>query len=822
MSLSNFVHGTVNGWSPVNQTWSQLVWSGSASSTEWPCHRVTYTNPNNYPVYITGMTLAIGVGYAPNGIYADSGALLYISDTSITVTFKIGTEIFTRTVNNTCNVQHRGTSKDDWGYFYIPEAQTFTFDSHYEIAAHGTLNIYFGKTSAATGIICVGNQASTLSATEKEAVIHVTGVSVSPTSMTLATLTNTGGVATSGTITPTVSPDNATNKNVSWSTSAAGVASISSGTVTPVGAGNATITCTTIDGGYTATTSVNVYSNPSVSDVKIKVSSTDVSLVNGNTGTTISWTENSNQSFDTYTKSVDIYSSNTKVYTISSNPTSGLSFTPTGSAASINALLPYDNTDVSVRVTKTHSNTLLSDYASHTLKIRFRPVTPVANMTAALGDVYSNQSKTISWSVPSGYNGIYSGYQIVFYDMATSTELNPIYTTNTSYTLDYSLFTPTHTYGIKIQPYYLYNNNRYINTSALTDIPNYFTYYIYNTAGPTIITPTSLGKWYGTNYKVLIQMPADGNYTYLSQADQAAYRYGDVEIVLNGNNYSILDYPDLFSKDISDLTYQCYIIFNAGALTTSINGNNELKSKCKYGCNPWNYGDYSTKNYTLDVNIPIINFIKGEYILWNTFNRLETIINETRLFNIPNAVQKITGAAQGTIINASNYSSLASFLSEIHAYITVYNDNIVHPEDFDYYTISPIDADEHIGEIIYAMGLAQYIYELILRTLGIDDTIIDDLMYALTHQCRVTELSTDDYSYTYTAYTLISDIINVLGESHYVPIDDETEEDLAALLAGIEAKTGISYPEETDFRYDHNIEYNADANMSDIEIAVRG
>ena len=68
-------------------------------------------------------------------------------------------------------------------------------------------------------------------------VVNVTGVNLSPTSTTLY-------VGNTATLTATVTPDNATDKNVTWSTSNADVATVANGVVTAVGAGTATITAT--------------------------------------------------------------------------------------------------------------------------------------------------------------------------------------------------------------------------------------------------------------------------------------------------------------------------------------------------------------------------------------------------------------------------------------------------------------------------------------------------------------------------------------------------------------------------------------------------
>ena len=69
----------------------------------------------------------------------------------------------------------------------------------------------------------------------------VTDVSLNKTSTKLI-------VGSSETLTATITPTNATNKNVTWKTSNADVATVADGTVTAVGPGTATITVTSVDG----------------------------------------------------------------------------------------------------------------------------------------------------------------------------------------------------------------------------------------------------------------------------------------------------------------------------------------------------------------------------------------------------------------------------------------------------------------------------------------------------------------------------------------------------------------------------------------------
>lgn len=88
--------------------------------------------------------------------------------------------------------------------------------------------------------------------TPTPATVAVTGVSLNKTTLTL----EEGG---SETLTATVSPDNASDKSVTWKSSATDIAKVDdSGKVTAVKIGSATITVTTADGGKTASCSVSV------------------------------------------------------------------------------------------------------------------------------------------------------------------------------------------------------------------------------------------------------------------------------------------------------------------------------------------------------------------------------------------------------------------------------------------------------------------------------------------------------------------------------------------------------------------------------------
>jgi len=91
-----------------------------------------------------------------------------------------------------------------------------------------------------------------VSATTLGGVISVTGVGLSSQNVTIE-------IGQTATITATVTPANADNKAVNWTSSNPAIASVSaSGQITALTAGNATVTVTTADGSFTASASITV------------------------------------------------------------------------------------------------------------------------------------------------------------------------------------------------------------------------------------------------------------------------------------------------------------------------------------------------------------------------------------------------------------------------------------------------------------------------------------------------------------------------------------------------------------------------------------
>lgn len=102
--------------------------------------------------------------------------------------------------------------------------------------------------------------------------IPVTGITINTSSLTLVEGETSDLIAT-------ISPKNADNQTVIWSTSDGSVASVSNGKVTAIKAGLATITATSDDGGITSTCVVTVIpKNISVKEVSLNIHETSLSI----------------------------------------------------------------------------------------------------------------------------------------------------------------------------------------------------------------------------------------------------------------------------------------------------------------------------------------------------------------------------------------------------------------------------------------------------------------------------------------------------------------------------------------------------------------
>ena len=136
-----------------------------------------------------------------------------------------------------------------------------------------------------------GSDSKELTLTINPAPVLVTSVALNKSELSLYT-------GQSEILTATVQPEDATNKNVTWSSDKPAVATVEGGTVTARGAGEATITVTTEDGKKTATCTVTVtrsYIPPTNPNYRITVEATQGGTVTADptaakAGTTVTLT----------------------------------------------------------------------------------------------------------------------------------------------------------------------------------------------------------------------------------------------------------------------------------------------------------------------------------------------------------------------------------------------------------------------------------------------------------------------------------------------------------------------------------------------------
>lgn len=246
--------------------------------------KVTYTAGD--PLDLTGLVVTLSksdatsqdvafADFAANGISTvkANGDALVIADTAveITVNGKTASQAITVNAAGTTNTLQSiaittpatklsynvGDTLDITGLVVTgknsdnsttPEAITLADVSGFDSSA---------VVASQTLTITVGGKTATY--TISIAAASVTNVPVTGVTLNQSTLSLTAG-GSNGTLNASVMPANATNQVVTWSSSNPSAATVNNGVVTPVAAGNATITVTTQDGNKTATCAVTVAS----------------------------------------------------------------------------------------------------------------------------------------------------------------------------------------------------------------------------------------------------------------------------------------------------------------------------------------------------------------------------------------------------------------------------------------------------------------------------------------------------------------------------------------------------------------------------------
>ena len=272
------IHGTsdkgVSGF--TSPTWTNATVSASGNEVT-----VTPTDPESDvicpvsgTVSFSGVTVTCGGGSSSTPTYPTSISLTAASNSiSIGATTQL-TVGYTPADTNVKNVTYSSSSES--------------------IATVSTSGLVTGVADGIATITATAQaENGTVSATTT---ITVTPIAV--TSVSLSSNSETIKVGKTVTLVPTISPSNATNKNVTWSSSNTSIATVSGGTVTGVAAGTATITVTTVSGSKTATCTVVVQESSAGGEETFSITYTDLPSTY-QTGSTV-YTADSGIKFQAY------------------------------------------------------------------------------------------------------------------------------------------------------------------------------------------------------------------------------------------------------------------------------------------------------------------------------------------------------------------------------------------------------------------------------------------------------------------------------------------------------------------------------------------
>ena len=257
------------------------------------------TSDSSVATVSNGTVKAVGAGNATitctakSGVSAKCAVSVYPAVSSVSMPATASVEIGkTATLSAAVNPDNALYKKLTWS------------SSNTSIATVDASGVVTGK-KAGTAVIT----AKTSNGKSASCTVTVTKPEKKVTSVTLNLNALSFVVGESYALKATVSPADATDASLTWTTSDSSVATVSNGTVKAVGAGNATITCTA-KSGVSAKCIVSVY--PAVASVSMPAT---VSLESGKTATLKATVNPNNAMYKTLTWS----SSDTSVATVDAN-----------------------------------------------------------------------------------------------------------------------------------------------------------------------------------------------------------------------------------------------------------------------------------------------------------------------------------------------------------------------------------------------------------------------------------------------------------------------------------------------------------------------
>ena len=262
---------------PSNASNKDVTWSSS--------------NPNVATVDGDGNVAGVNAGTATITVKTNVGG--YTASCNVTVEKNTsGLTIYCKNTSGWSTVnayvwKDAGTNMSQWPgtamQLVDEKEKIYAIDIDPEV---GYKSIIFNNGGAQTADLTIptdGKNMFTLSSSDWSVYSVVTNVPVSGVSLSKTSASLTVGDTTS--LSATVSPSNATNQNVTWTSSNSSVASVNGGVVTAKAAGTAVITVTTADGNYRATCNVTVNNKIVVNPLSVKLTTSTQTVAAKGTAT---------------------------------------------------------------------------------------------------------------------------------------------------------------------------------------------------------------------------------------------------------------------------------------------------------------------------------------------------------------------------------------------------------------------------------------------------------------------------------------------------------------------------------------------------------
>ena len=276
----------------------------------------------------------------------------------------------------------------------------------------------------------------------------------------------------------------------------------------------------------------------------------------------------------------------------------------------------------------------------------------------------------IQWDYSTAVDaGMVDGYLVEIYsDSSYSTKVYSTFTTSKNITLQTKNITHM-TRGVlnyvRILPYHIQPNTS--KTKAYgPELKQKFILPLSKLATPRISYPINNTIWHNKNFRVLFQLPTDGDSDVLApQINNDTYIYNDIELVINGKSYLYSKLPNIFS--VEKLGYQYKVCINP-SLVSALEDTTVYRIKVRvqkyYYRNIWS--EYSTE-ITLNVsNISKINIEAGQKVLVNHYNTMRDYSIRLRsVYPINNIPENNIRLNQYDIINHINYQAIYDTITGI-------------------------------------------------------------------------------------------------------------------------------------------------------------